>query len=267
MFISCAKCHMAKSHFHQGLYTRLLVPSRPWDDISVDFILSLPRTPRGKDAIMVVVDWFSKMAHFIACHKCSDTTYIADLFFQEIMRLCGVPRTIILDRDTKFLSYFCRCLQRLMGTKLLFSTISHPQIDGKMKVTNQTLTILLRDMVSKSLSDWDVKLPHAEFAYIRSPSYATSHSSFEVCYGLNPLNPLDLIPILKNRKWALKLRKGLKRWKSYMSKWGLKLRRWMSNTRPNQQELHSSWVPTRRSCMVTLEKGKVTLKKKEQPHG
>jgi len=77
----CTTCHMAKSHFHQGLYTPLSIPSRPWDDISIDFIVALPRTPREVDAIMVIIDRFSKMAHFIACHKCDDATYIADIFF------------------------------------------------------------------------------------------------------------------------------------------------------------------------------------------
>jgi len=55
---------------------------------------------------MELVDQFSKMAHFVACHKCDDATYIADLFFQKIMKLHGIPRTIISNRDTKFLLYF-----------------------------------------------------------------------------------------------------------------------------------------------------------------
>jgi len=71
---------MAKSHFHQGLYTPLLVPTNPWDDIIMDFIVALPRTPGEKYTIMVV-DQFSKMAYFITCHKTDDATYIMDLFF------------------------------------------------------------------------------------------------------------------------------------------------------------------------------------------
>jgi len=94
---------MAKIHFHQGLYTALLIPLGPWDDLSLDFIMALPQTPRGKDAIIVVVDRLPKMAHFIACHKCDDATYIMDLFFQGIARLHGIPMTIVSDRYTKFL--------------------------------------------------------------------------------------------------------------------------------------------------------------------
>ena len=78
-----------------GLYTPLPVPTAPWVDISMDFVLRLPRSKRGRDYIFIVIDRFSKMSHFVACHKTDDATNVVDFFFKEIVRLHGVPRTIV----------------------------------------------------------------------------------------------------------------------------------------------------------------------------
>ena len=192
----CITCRKAKSKvMPHGLYTPLPIPSEPWVDISMDFVLGLPRTKRGRDSIFVVVNRFSKMAHFIPCHKTDDATYIADLFFREIVRLHGVPRSIVSDRDVKFLSYFWKVLWGNLGTKLLFFTTCHPQTDGQTEVVNRTLSQLFRTVINKNLKTWEDCLPFIEFAYNRTMHTTTSYSPFEVVYGFNPTTPLDLMPL------------------------------------------------------------------------
>ena len=161
----CSTCRKAKSKAqYHGLYMPLPIPYQPWEDISMDFVLGLPRTRNGKDSIFVVVDRFSKMAHFIPCNKIDDASHVANLFCREILRLHGVPKTTVSDRDVKFLSYFWKTLCAKLEIKLLFSTAYHPQTDGQTEVTNHTLSALLRVLIKKYIKEWEECLPIPEFA-------------------------------------------------------------------------------------------------------
>ena len=154
----------------------------------------------------MVMDRFSKIVHFIPCHKKDDASHVAELFFREVVRSHGMPRTIVSDRDTKFLSYFwktlwCKLGTKLffliskLGTKLLFSTICHPQPEGQTEVVNRTLTTLLKAIIKKNIKTWEDCLSHVEFAYNRTIHSTTKFPPFEIVYGFNPLTPLDLSPL------------------------------------------------------------------------
>jgi len=108
-----------------GLYTPFLVLVAPWLDISMDFVLGLPCTQRAMDSIFVV-DRFSKMIYFIACRKTMDASWVASLYFNQVVCLHGIPRFITSDRNVKFTSNFWKNLWGRMGTQLNFGNAYYP---------------------------------------------------------------------------------------------------------------------------------------------
>lgn len=140
---------------------------------------------------MVVVDKLTKSAHFIPVKTTFEASAIAQIFLKEIIRLHGVPRKIISDRDTRFTSRFWKSLLQAMGTQLNFSTAYHPETDGQTERVNQVLEDMLRMYVMDHQSQWEKYLPLVEFAYNNSYHSSIQAAPFEILYGRPCRTPLS----------------------------------------------------------------------------
>jgi hypothetical protein len=136
------------------------------------------------------------MAHFIPYNKTFDASKVAVIFLQEVIRLHGVPLSIVSERDVKFVSYFWKTLWTKIGTKLMFFSAFHPQTDGQTEVLNRSLGNLLRCLIADHTTSWDLILPHAEFAINNFVNRSTGCTPFEAVYGRRPYTPMDLTPLL-----------------------------------------------------------------------
>ncbi|PKU64118.1 hypothetical protein MA16_Dca008024 [Dendrobium catenatum] len=142
------------------------------------------------------------MAHFVSCKKTFDANHVARLFFKEIIRLHGIPRSITSDRDVKFISHFWRELWKRLNTELKLSSAYHPQTDGQTEVVNRTLGNMLRCLVQDHPKKWEEKLSQAEFAFNSMPNRSTGHCPFSIVYTKMPNHVVDVAILPKCRSSA-----------------------------------------------------------------
>lgn len=151
----------------------------------MDFIGPLPEV-NGKNYLWVVVCRLTSQVHLIPVHTTNTATDLSKIYLQEIVRLHGLPESIVSDRDSKFTSAWWRELHRLLGTKLLMSTAYHPQTDGLTERVNRSVGQIFRASIRPDQGDWLGKCPTVEFALNASISETTGFAPFELTYGYIP---------------------------------------------------------------------------------
>ncbi|KAK8921536.1 hypothetical protein KSP39_PZI020758 [Platanthera zijinensis] len=188
----CAKCHQQKSShlLPAGLLQPLPVPTQIWADISMDFVEGLPRS-LGKYVLMVVVDRFSKGAHFIslACPLIAERG--TQIFFVDVFRLHGLPESIVADRGMAFTNRFWKELFTLNGTKLaILSTYPPPpppaQSNGQTEIVSHTMEMYHRCLAGEYPKEWLKWLPWIEYCYNTSYHSALQTKPFRLIYGRYP---------------------------------------------------------------------------------
>jgi hypothetical protein len=184
---SCQK-HKASHQLPIGLLKPLEIPSQRWAHVSMDFIGPLPKS-NGYDAIAVVVDKLTKLVHVMATTTKVTAKEFALLFFDNVVRLHGVPEAVITDRDTRFTSLFWKELMKLMNIEQRLGSAFHPESDGQTERSNRTLETMLRHYVNENNNDWAKHLTAAEIAINNCQQSSTKFSPFYMNYGFNPRFP------------------------------------------------------------------------------
>ena len=188
----CLTCQQVKARHQKpvGKIQLLPIPVWKWEKITMDFVTGLPWTQRQYDAIWVIVDRLTKSAHFLLVNVQDSLEKLAQLYVDEMVRLHGVPVSIVSDRDPKFTSRFWPSLQKALGTRLHFSTAFHPQTDGQSERTIQTLEDMLRACVMEFKGSWDTHLALMEFAYNNRYQASIEMAPFEALYGRKCRTPV-----------------------------------------------------------------------------
>ncbi|GJX72109.1 putative reverse transcriptase domain-containing protein [Tanacetum coccineum] len=161
-----------------------------WENITMDVVTKLPKTPSVQDTIWVIVDQLTKSAHFLPMKETDSMEKLTRQYLKEVVSRHEVPILIISDRDSKFTSHFWKSLNKALGTQLDMSTAYHPQTDGQSERTIQTLEDILRACVIDFGKGWDRHLPLVEFSYSNSYHTSIKAAPFEALYGRKCRSPI-----------------------------------------------------------------------------
>lgn len=183
----CTVCQQAKYErvAYPGLLAPLPIPDGAWQMVTSDFIEGLPRYATY-NCILVVVDKFSKYAHFLPLSHPFTALQVATTYMNNVFKLHGLPEAIVSDRDKVFTSHVWQELFKLLGTDLKMSSAYHPQTDGQTERVNQCLETYLRCFLHACSTRWSHWLSLAEYWYNTSFHSSLGKSPFMVLYGHEP---------------------------------------------------------------------------------
>ena len=204
---TCESCQRNKSSRNKvGLLQPLPIPDKPWQNISMDFIMGLPSTQRKKDAVFTFVDRLTKYVHLIPTTSTIDAEGAAQLYIQHVFSAHGLSKSIVSDRDPRFTASFFKEVFSLLDVKLKMSTANHPQTDGLTERVNRVVEDCLRSFVNHRQTDWDVVLPLCQFAINNSYQSSVGESPFFLNSGHHPLTPSSLVDSSAGRDFTAEQR-------------------------------------------------------------
>lgn len=191
---SCTACQKNKSSNQRpaGLLQPLPIPEQVWDCVTMDFVTALPKTAAGYDAILVFVDRLSKMVHIAPTTEEVDTSGLAQLFVDHVIKHHGFPKEVLSDRGSTFVSTMWTEVMRITGTQQKLSSAYHPETDGQTERANRVIQEILRNYVNPTSNDWDTKLSMVEFAMNNAYNASTQSTPFQ----LNSCRQPRLPPLL-----------------------------------------------------------------------
>ncbi|KAL0446069.1 UNVERIFIED_CONTAM: Transposon Tf2-11 polyprotein [Sesamum latifolium] len=181
----CITCQKVKAeHQKPGGWLQLLkILEWKWEHVTIYFVVGLPRTRLGHNAIWVVVDRLTKLAHFIPIYTTYTLEKMAGVYIDNIVRLHGIPVSIVSDRDPRFISRFWKSIQQALGMRAQLNTAYHPQTEGQSERTIQTLEDMLRACVLDFKGGWSDYLALIEFSYNNSYHSSIDMAPYEALYG------------------------------------------------------------------------------------
>ena len=196
---NCHTCRRAKAPRDQynGLLKPLPIPTRPWTDVTLDFVTRLPHS-NGYNAVLMVIDRLTKERHYILCTTDKNGTTAeatAYLLLNNVWKLHGLPLSLTSDQGPQFISGVWKNLCKILGIKVNLSTAFHPETDGQSENANQEMERHLCTFVNYQQDDWPEKLAMAKFAANNNESASTKLSPFFATKGLHPCMSFDKVEL------------------------------------------------------------------------